>query len=160
MKVSFITAGIAAVAVFAGVYWFARDRAPAPAAEIPGEAPATPPADANPADAAPPSAALPPTRPAVNDARLEALIGPPDDAMVEYRAGPDGRVIQEVDNDPNSPGYRQPLRDYSYVGGQVAAITVYKYLGDQVQVIRATASYKPDGSIDQYNETTEYRKPD
>lgn len=161
---------VAAVAVFAGVLWFARDVA-IPAAPGAAAASATPPeASRNPREA-PPTAATeraPVTtvagaaakRPESPDPRLAALMGASGQAMVEYVPGVDGRVIREIDNDPNSQGYRKPLRDYSYAGDKVAAITSYKYFGDQVRIIRAVASYKPDGTVDQYRETTEYVKAD
>jgi len=168
--------GAAAVAVFAGVLWFARESAEtdptgAPQASASPEARADansePKASASPgpkAENSPPARAraVPADRaqrPAPTDPRLAALLGAPEDALVEYRAGPDGRVIQEIDDDPNSQGYRKPLREYSYAGDQLAVVTVYKYLGGQVQVIRAVATYKADGSVDQFRETTEYRTP-
>ena len=41
-------------------------------------------------------------------------------------------------------------------GDQVAALTVYRYLGNQVQVTRTMVSYRPDGTVDQYRESTSY----
>lgn len=164
MKISQVAAGVAALAVFAGVYWVARDPAPvSPATETPREGvPESEATDVAKGAAAPeaPVAITAASRPVPTDPRLAALLGVPGDALVEYKGGPDGRVILEIDNDPNSKAYRKPLREYGYVGGNLATVTVYKYLGTQVQVIRAVASYKPDGSVDEYRETTDYRKPD
>jgi hypothetical protein len=158
-----LAGGLGALAVFGAVIWFAREREPAraeaerPAAEIPAEAVAAPPPRERPSSVVP--AGTVPNRPVPTDPRLAALMGAPDDSRVEYIAGADGRVIQEIDNDPASQGFRKPLREYLYAGDKVAGITVYKYLGTQVQVVRAMATYKPDGSVDAYRETTEYVKP-
>lgn len=155
-----IAGAVAAIAVFAAVVYYARDPSPAPPAA---------PASATPAPA--PAAAVPPApvqspklqrvdasaRPVAPDPRLAAIMGPAvRDDRVEYLAGPDGRVIQEIDQDPSSRGFRRPLREYLYAGDKIAGVTTYRYLGDQVQVIRARVSYKPDGTIDKFDEATEY----
>jgi hypothetical protein len=147
---------VAAAGVFAAVYFLARDReepaaavAPAPGIAEPGPAAAPAPPLGAPGEA-------PVARPTVTDPRLAALMGNPGDDLVERIAGPDGRVIREVDADPNSAGYRKPLRDFSYAGDKVVAITAYKYFGDQTQIVRAVVSYKPDGSVDEYREDTRY----
>ena len=149
---------VAAAGVFAAVYYIAREPAtPAAAADIhapaPG-APQSPPASA-PAPATP-AASGPAVRPVATDPRLAALMGTPGDDRVELIAGPDGRVIREVDADPNSAGYGKPLREYSYAGERVVALTAYRYLGDHVQIVRAAVTYKADGTVDQYRETTQY----
>ena len=162
MKTSIVAGAIAAVVVFAGVVYLARE----PAAVEGGEAAA--PADAAksaeavapaaPVAVQPPGAPAPAplVRPAVTDPRLAALMGDPNDDRVERIAGPDGRVIREIDSDPNSAGYRKPLREFSYAGDKVVAITAYKYFGGQTQVIRVAVTYKPDGSVDRYREETSY----
>jgi hypothetical protein len=83
------------------------------------------------------------------------MVSPHDD-LIEFFADANGKVIREIDNDPNSAGYRKPLREYTYAGDRVIRLVAYKYLGNQVQVIQADVVYKPDGSIDQYHETTRY----
>jgi hypothetical protein len=159
MNRTWVAGGIAAVAVFAAVLWFARQTEdPAGASASGAETLEAPPVAAQP-KSTPGAARAEPIRPAPTDPRLASRVGTPGNALVEYVAGPDGRLMLEIDNDPNSQGYRKPLREYAYAGERLAVITAYEYLGDQVQVIRATASYKPDGSVDRFDETTEYRKP-
>jgi hypothetical protein len=165
VRKSLVAGGIAIVAVFAGVIYFARDTAEqSPAAGQPAAAGQPvdsrelPAAQANPDATAPPPVAGrgPPQRPATSDPRLSALMVSPDNALIEFIQGSDGRVIQEIDNDPSSAGYRKPLREYTYAGSQVVALAAYKYLGDQIQVTRVMVTYKPDGSVDQYRESTTY----
>ncbi len=155
-----VVIGVLAVAVFAGVIYFARDpaeqapAAPQSADERSGAGTETPPA------AAPLPAARSgtPTRPVTSDPRLAALMVSPDNELIEFVGGDNGKVIREIDNDPNSMGYRKPLREYTYAGERVVGLVSYKYLGDQVQIIRAAVSYKPDGSVDQYQESTSYEQ--
>lgn len=163
MKRTLVAAGIGAIAVFAGILWFARETEPAA-----GSAAQTPPAAAPGERAESPEigSATPETpspiavqRPVVVDPRVAALMGPPNDPLIEYVAGPDGRLIKEIDKDPNSQGYLKPLREYSYAGDKLVAIVARKYLGNHVQVIRARVTYNSDGSVDQYGETTAYEKP-
>jgi hypothetical protein len=90
------------------------------------------------------------------DPRLAALMVSPDNALIEFIPDDTGKVIKEIDNDPNSGGYRKPLREYMYAGDRVVGLVSYKYLGDQVQIVKAAVSYKPDGSVDQYQESTSY----
>lgn len=152
---------IVAVAVFAAVVYLAREpasrEAPAAAPAVAAADPAESPAREAPFSVVP--AGESPNRPAPTDPRLAALIGAPGNAVVEYIAGPDGRVIQEIDNDPSSQGYRKPLRDYLYAGDKLAGVTTYRYLGTQVQVSRVLVTYQPDGSVDELRETTDYRMP-
>jgi hypothetical protein len=164
MKNKLLLGGLVLWALFVGALWWWRLPADAPAESTQAERKATP---ATPAPSASDptrptvamgSAVRRPSRPVVSDPRLVALMGTPDDALIEYRSLPDGRVIQEIDQDPNSQGYLKPAREYSYAGDRLAMVTVYKYLGTQLQVTRATASYNADGSVDEYNEITDYRK--
>jgi hypothetical protein len=158
MKTSLVAGAVAVVAVFAGVVWFARDSAPDVAAGAPspaGERPAAP-ASTEAKPAGPAASEAPAVRPVFTDPRLLALVGAPGDDRVELIAGPDGRVIREVDMDPNSAGYRMPLREYAYAGDRIAAIVVYRYFGAQTQVIRAQVTFKSDGSVDRYREETRY----
>jgi hypothetical protein len=149
---------VAVVAVFAGVYYVARDRdadvEPPAAAAVKGD----PAAAASPSAADPtPAAPVAPVRPTVpSDPRLAALMVSPANDLVEFVPGPDGRVIKEIDKDPASAGFGKPLREYTYHGDKVTGLTVYRYLGGQTQIIRADVTYKPDGSVDQYREDTRY----
>jgi hypothetical protein len=152
---------IAAVAVFAGVIYLERgsaqraslDDAHAKAAAKPAEV-EPPPAPIAPGLVA---STAPPPRAKPADPRLAALMVSPNNAQIEYFSDPEGRVIKEIDNDPNSQGYRKPLREYTYAGKQVIRLVTYHYLGDQVQVVTADVVYKADGSVDQYHEATKYR---
>ena len=161
MNRTLVAGGIAVVAVFAGIVYFARE--PAPPAQSTDQRAA--PAVAQPAPdegMKPQGAKLPVTRssaaarPVTTDPRLAALMVSPNDDLIEFVAGADGKVFKEIDNDPNSIGYRKPLREYTYAGNQVIRLVAYKYLGDQIQIIKADVVYKPDGSIDKFQESTSY----
>ena len=158
MRKTLVAGGLAVVFVFAGVMYFAREPAPqAATAELPTEKEgrAEPVKPAAPAPL-PVSRSGTPPRPATSDPRLAALMGSPDDALIEYTVGDNGQVIKEIDNDPSSAGYRKPLREYTYAGDKLIALVAYRYLGGQVQIVRAIVTYKPDGSVDQYRESTSY----
>ena len=159
MNKTIVLGAVAVVAVFVAVIYFARDSAEEPAAtvaptenEVP-RAEAAKPAVSVPLPASKSGAA---SRPVPPDPRLAALMVSPDNALIEFIADPEGRVIKEVDNDPNSPGYRKSLREYTYAGNQVIRLVSYRYLGGQVQIIQADVTYKPDGSVDRYRESTSY----
>jgi hypothetical protein len=92
------------------------------------------------------------------DPRLAALAVSPDNGLIEFVAGSDGKVIKEIDKDPGSLGFKRPLREYTYSGDKVIGLTSYRYFGDHVEVTRTAVSYKPDGSVDQYLESTSYEK--
>jgi hypothetical protein len=162
MNVKVISGGIAVVAVFAAVIHFARESRESGVPEAATKVAAASPGEETAPREAPRSvvpAGENPDRPTSTDPRLAALLGQPDNPLVEYVAGPDGRVIQEIDNDPASQGYRKPLRDYLYAGDKIAGITTYQYLGTQLQTRRVLVTYKPDGSVDELRETTGYAKP-
>ena len=115
----------------------------------------TPVAAARPdAGSAPQSRAASPALPA--DPRLAALAVSPDNGVIEFIAGRDGRIVKEIDKDPNSPGFGKPLREYTYVGDKVTGLTSYGYFADHTQVTRTRVSYKSDGSVDQFHESTTY----
>lgn len=153
-----IVGGIAVIAVFAAVFYIASDPAapetPAgPAAsESRAESLAPPPAAA--AGAPAPSGAL--VRPAPPDARLAALMVSPDNGLVELVPGPDGRVFKEIDKDPNSPGFSKPLREYTWAGDKIVGVRSYRYLGKQTEIVTARVSYKPDGSVDQVEQSSNF----
>jgi hypothetical protein len=158
MKKTLVAGAVAVVAVFAGVVYFAGDRPPQTKDATPppaGEPPAAEPA--KPVTAPPPaSRSSAASRPAPSDPRLAALMVSPHDDLIEFFAAADGKVIKEVDNDPSSAGYRMPLREYTYAGDKVVRLVSYKYLGGQTQIIEANVTYKADGSVDQYEESTRY----
>lgn len=91
---------------------------------------------------------------APSDPPLAALAVSTDNGFIEFIRGSDGRVIQEIDQNPSSLGFKKPTREYTYSGDKVVGLTVYEYLGDHVQVTRTSVAYKLDGSIDQYREST------
>jgi hypothetical protein len=154
-----VAGGIAVVAVFAGVIYFARD--PAPKTPATGEQSAD---DGARAEAVMPAASSQPpvtrsanaSRPVPADPRLAALMVSPDNGLIEFFADSDGRVIKEIDNDPNSAGFRKPLREYTYAGNRIIRLVAYRYLGAQVQIVKADVTYKPDGSVGMYQESTSY----
>lgn len=161
MKKSVLAATIAAVAVFAGVFYFAREPGEKTrTGDVPAKTAATPAKTVKPAVPAQPlavSRSAPPSRPASADPRVAALMASRDDALIEYFSDPAGRLIKEIDNDPASQGYRRPLREFTYAGNQVIQVVTYHYLGDQVQVSKAIITYKADGSVDQFHESTDYQ---
>lgn len=166
MNRKLIFGAIAVAAVFAGVIYFASDEAEEPAAAAASNA------EKNAAEAKPAaeeqqptsvSRAGTPARPVAPDPRLAALMVSPANALIEFVPDSSGRVIKEIDKDPNSPGYKKPLREYMYAGDKIVGLTSYRYLGDQVQVVKVALTYKPDGSVDKYLESTSYdfgKKPE
>jgi hypothetical protein len=94
------------------------------------------------------------------DPRVAALSVSPDNGLIEFVAAPDGTVIKEIDKDPNSLGFRKPSREYTYSEGRVIGMIEYKHLGTQVQISKTAVSYKADGSVDQYLESTTYESAD
>jgi hypothetical protein len=165
---SIVVGAVAVTAVFAGVFYFASDRTvdgaaavQAPAEEnateaaangaLPGEPLRSP--SGLPVDAAARDLAV--ARQAPPDPRLAALAVSPDNGQIHFVTGPDGKVIQEIDNNPASPTFRKPLREYMYAGERVVGLTKYEYLGNRVQTTRTMVSYKPDGSVDQFRESTD-----
>lgn len=167
MNRTMVAGALAVVAVFAGVIYFARDSADESAAESAaaveaGDASARP--AAQPAGSAsgrpidPASRTTAASNPVPYDPRLAGLAVSQDNGLIQFIVGSDGKVIQEVDNDPNSPGYKKPTREYLYAGDQVVGLTQYRYLGDQVEITKTLVSYKPDGSVDQFNETIDYQE--
>jgi len=156
MNKGIIVGAIAFFAVFAGVWWYAADHGDAPKSTAEPAKTAAAPAAGSPASPPVNSRTDPTGRPAPADPRLAALMVSPDNGVIEFVKGPDGRVIQEIDQDPNSLGFKKPLRQYVYVGDKVAGLTTYRYHADQVEVIHTRVSYKPDGGVDRYDETTSF----
>jgi hypothetical protein len=91
------------------------------------------------------------------DPRLAAFAVSPDNGLIEFVVGADGKVIAELDKDPGSRSFKKPLREYTYSGDRVIGLTSYQYFGDRVEVTRTSVSYKPDGSVDQYLESRSER---
>lgn len=90
------------------------------------------------------------------DPRLAALGVSPDNDLIQFVRGADDRVIAEIDKDPSSPSFQKPLREYMYSDGRVVGATSYRYFPDRVEVSRTAVSYKPDGSVDKFSESTSY----
>jgi hypothetical protein len=159
MSKGILVGAVAFIAVFAGVWWFASDHGEPVTARPAAGAGNAPLAAASPSATAP-AATTSRTdstgRPAPADPRLAALMVTPDTGTIEFVKGADGRVIQEIDQDPNSLGYKKPLRQYVYAGDKVVGLTTYRYHAGQTEIIRTAVSYKPDGSIDRYEESTSY----
>jgi hypothetical protein len=155
MNRSIVMGLVAALAVSGGTLWFMRDsadgsKAAPPAGTSDQARQATPPVIARPV-MLPGSAA---SRPVATDPRLASLIAAPEGALVDFLLDADGRLIKEMDSDPSSPGYRRPLREYSYSGDRVIRLVKYQYTGNETRIIRTDVVYRLDGSIDQYHETT------
>ena len=162
MSRTWIAGGIAVIAVFAAVFYIAREpAAPATAAApvttaepAPGESGAESPAPSPAPGGQAPVAAL--VRPVPPDARLAALMVSPDNGLVELVPGPDGRVIKEIDKDPNSPGFSKPLREYTWAGDRIVGVRSYRHLGKQTEIVTARVSYRPDGSVDQIEQSSNF----
>jgi hypothetical protein len=157
MNRTWIAGGIAVIAVFAAVFFIARDPdapvpTPMPAASVPrGESPAPPSAATG---ELPPRAAL--VRPVPPDPRLAALMVSPDNGLVELVPGADGRVIKEIDKDPNSPRFSKPLREYTWAGDKIVGVTTYRHHGTQTEIVTARVSYKSDGGVDRIEQSSNF----
>jgi len=90
------------------------------------------------------------------DPRLAALAVSPDNGLIEFVRATDGKVISEIDKDPSSPSFKKPLREYLYSGDRVVGLTAYRYLPDHIEISRTAVSYKPDGTVDQFAESTSF----
>jgi hypothetical protein len=89
-----------------------------------------------------------------SDPRLAVLAVSQDNGLIQFVRLPDGKVISEIDKDPASPSYGRPLREYMYVGDKVIGLTAYRYLGDHIEIDKTMVSYKPDGSVDRFAQST------
>jgi hypothetical protein len=156
MRKSAVLGALAVSVVFAGAWYLASREA----------APATVQASSTPADRSGATAATP-TAPArapagaagsgaQSDSRLQALMVSPDNGLIEFVKDADGRVIKEIDQDPSSPNFGKVSREYTYSGNQVVALTTYKHLGSQIQISRIMVSFKPNGTIEGFHESTNY----
>jgi hypothetical protein len=157
-----VTGALIVAAFVAGLVYFRHVSVPSsPAASAPravGNATGTVPSMAGTAGAQPASDSTTPRATGASgapaDPRLAALAVSPDNGLIEFIRTPDGKVISEIDKDPGSPSFHRPLREYVYAGDRVVALTAYRYLGDHVEVDRTMVSYKPDGSVDQFAQST------
>jgi hypothetical protein len=109
-----------------------------------------------PTSAGAPAAAITHAQPSLasSDPSLASLSVSPDNGLIEFVRTPDGKVIAEIDKDPNSPGFQKRSREYFYSGEQVMGVTAYRYFADHVEVSRTRVSYKPDGSVDRLDQST------
>jgi hypothetical protein len=156
MKRSLVAASLVVAAVLAGAFWLRSS----PRSTVSSPAAAT----RESAVTAAPSISPAPTimrgsvasRPATPDPRLAALISSSDGTPADFLLDADGHLIKEVGSDRHSPSYRRPLREYTYVGDKLIRLVKYIYTGKQTQIIQADLAYKPDGSIEQYRETTRH----
>jgi hypothetical protein len=153
-----LVAALVVAAVLVGVYCYRW----VPTKPIPMAVPAKEPA-IHVEEVLPPASSSPPathgtaaSRPKAVDPRMAALMVSPQNALIEFFTDPAGRVIKEIDNDPASASFGRPLREYTYAGDKVIRLVKYQYTGDETQTVTADIIYKPDGSIDQYKESTGY----
>jgi len=155
MKRSLVAASLVVAAVLAGDFWLrsspVSSKASSPVAPaskaVVAAAPSIPPAPAILRGSVA-------SRPAAPDPRLAMLIASSDGAPTDFLLDADGHLIKEVDSDRHSPTYRRPLREYTYAGDKLIRVVKYVYTGKQTLITQADLAYRPDGSIDQYRETT------
>jgi len=156
-----VLAVVASIAAVAYLKYDPVDQPPATLQSVPGQSAGAEPA--LPGAAAPYSSVSPgkssepgraDLKPVPPDPRLAALMVSPDNGLIEFVRGSDGKVITEIDKDPSSPGFKKPMREYMYSRDKVIGLTTYRYLPDHVEISRTAVAYKPDGSIDRYAEST------
>jgi hypothetical protein len=157
-----VLVGALAVGAFiAAIVYLKHDSAPkeSPTTTV-QSAPSHEAARAEPAASAAPAASGPgktdPKEVPPPDPRLAALAVSPDNGLIEFVRAPDGKVISEIDKDPSSPSFKKPLREYMYSGDRVIGLTAYHYLPDHIEISRTAVSYKPDGSVDRFAESTSF----
>ncbi|HMN46395.1 MAG TPA: hypothetical protein PKE27_17585 [Povalibacter sp.] len=160
-RTTVVTGIVVAVAIAGAIYLNRRSTDDAPPrtdaaaqqASLPKEGVRT---DSTPAASAVAQLSSAPVRPAPDDPRLVALQVSTDNGLIEFIKDANGKVIQEIDQDAGSLGFRKPLREYMYAGDKMIGVTSYQYFPDHVQVNTTAVSYKPDGSVDQLIESTTY----
>ena len=156
MRKLVVGAAVLAAVVAVAVYFLkdSAEQAPAKAGSASSERVGD--GTASPAEATSRSTVDAAANPAPADPRLAALQVSPDNGQIEFVAGPDGKVIKEIDKNPSSLGYMKPTREYMYAGDKVVGLLEYHYFGDRVEITRTAVSYKPDGSVDQVRKSTSY----
>lgn len=95
--------------------------------------------------------------PVADDPRLAALQVSPDNGLIKFVTAPDGKVIAEIDQDPASPGYGRPSREYIYMRNAVVSLTAYRYTSDQVEITQTLVAYQPDGRVADIKTSTRYQ---
>lgn len=157
------------VAIGAGVIYLKNDTTP--------QSPATPPSAADQTNGAAPATGAGPhngmsqagtaAAPGRTDAksvppdpRLAVLQVSPDNGLIKFVIGENGKVISEIDQDPASIGFGKPTREYLYMGDKVVGLTAYRYMSDHVEVSRTMVAYKADGSVEEIRESTSYQGGD
>jgi hypothetical protein len=150
-----VVGALALTAVLAAVVYFtgdSQDRAAATTSSASDKnAGGGPTTGAAPHNGRPDSTPLPP------DPRLAALQVSPDNGLIKFVVGDNGKVIAEIDQDPASLGFGKPTREYTYMGDKVVALTAYRYMSDHVEISRTLVAYKPDGSVAEIKEATNYQ---
>lgn len=159
-----IIAGALVLAAIAGGVVYLTDDSPQPTGQsaangnTPGAAPAT--GAATESVTSPTNTTAAPgreqTQPPPPDPRLAALQVSPDNGLIKFIVGDNGKVIAEIDQDPASPGFGKPSREYMYRGNQVVGLAEYRYMSDHVEITQTTVAYKPDGSVDEIRAATRY----
>lgn len=96
--------------------------------------------------------------PLAADPRLAALQVSPDNDLIKFVVGDNGKVIAEIDQDPASLGFGKATRQYIYMGDKVVALTAYRYMSDHVEITRTLVAYQPAGSVAEIKASTSYEK--
>jgi hypothetical protein len=143
MSKSIVVGAVVLVAIAVGVAYLTRESTDLPGATTPAAADKKTAAGQAPGVA---HEAAPAPQP------LDPLLAPlqvsPDNRLIKFIVGENGKVIAEIDQDPGSASFGKPMREYLYYGDKVVGLTAYRYAGDRVEVTRTAVSYKPDGSVD------------
>jgi hypothetical protein len=161
-----VIGAVALAAVVAGMVRFKGDSTDQPAATTSSasnnDAGPAPAAGSGPPDASSPhdpasAAQRTNSTPLPADPRLAALQVSPDNGLIKFVIADNGKVIAEIDQDPASPGFGKPSREYIYMGDKVVALTAYRYMSDHVEITRTMVAYQPDGSVAEIKATTSYQ---
>lgn len=153
-----VIGAVALAAVVAGVVWSKRDVIDPPTATTPS-ASVNAGAELDNSNSQPHGSASPRTNAATQapDPRLAALQVSADNGLIKFIVADNGKVIAEIDQDPASPGFGRPSREYVYMGDKVVALTAYRYMSDHVEITRTQLAYQPDGNVAEMKETTSYQ---
>lgn len=157
MRKSIIVGAVVLVAVTVGAVYLTGDSTDQRDATTPPAAQKTTPA-AQSAGASNTEAPRPADSPPL-DPRLVPLQVSPANDLIKFVLGENGKVIAEIDQDPTSASFGKPTREYLYFADKIVALTEYRYSSNQVEVTRTRVSYKPDGSVDEVQQTFENEPP-